>query len=820
MLIIGSGPNRIGQGIEFDYCCVQAVKTLRAKGYETIMVNCNPETVSTDYDMVDRLYCTPLTLEDVLEIIALEKPLGVFVQYGGQTPLQLADGLAAAGVPLLGVDISAIEITEDRQKFQQLVQTLHLKQPKNHCVYQVNEDLEALDKLNFPLIVRPSFVLGGRAMAIVNNSSQLQDCLAQAFLVNDKHPILVEEFLQNAIEVDVEAIADGIDVFIPGLLEHIETAGVHSGDSACITPPVQLTLAMQLAIKQEVSQIAKHLNLRGVFNVQFAIQNNDIYILEVNPRASRTLPFLSKATGLPLIHIATCCVLGETLASQGIKLAPELPCFYVKEAVLPFAKFPNASALLGPEMKSTGEVMGIGATPEEAYAKAQIAAGNHLPQPGIVWLIASDLKAPELSPLITKLNALGFVICSEFNAINSAIQKNHPLQQQANDVEETNLPSLSELASPCVLIIALTDNAHPDAFATQALRFAIDHSICHVTSLPAAQLLLGALETFLTTDYSSTSVQNLYQQQKHLQPTKHLLTGEELSAEQIQNLLTTAIALKQKRSQNLYGTELKGYHLALLFDKPSFRTRCSFTIAMRELGGEVIESVSDTRKTELPTDQAQVLNGYCQAIMIRTHQDSILEEMRQVSQIPIINGLSDWHHPCQIFADLLTLLEIFGSLSGLTLTYIGDGNNILHSLLLLAPQLGVNVHYCCPPTRGPDATILARSLARTTQHTGQIQAFSSPETAVVNAHAIYTDVWTSMGFEEKSADHLFNGFQVNEHLMQKALPQTVFMHCLPMNRGQEVSDTLPDLPCSVIFRQSENRLHVQKALLLYLLKGV
>jgi ornithine carbamoyltransferase len=297
----------------------------------------------------------------------------------------------------------------------------------------------------------------------------------------------------------------------------------------------------------------------------------------------------------------------------------------------------------------------------------------------------------------------------------------------------------------------------------------------------------------------------------------HILTGEELTAEQISNLLNQALILKKERNDTPTRTDLAGKHLALLFEKSSLRTRLSFTVAMRELGGEVMESIESTRKKETPEDQARVLNGYCHAIMLRTHQDSNLQNMSQASNVPIINGLSDLHHPCQILADLMTLLEIFGTLKNLTLCYIGDGNNILHSLLLLAPQMGVNIHYCCPASRGPNIDILKRSLAALGSHTGHIKSFDNPESAVINVQAIYTDVWNSMGFEDQQADHLFKGFQVTEALMQCALPNAVFMHCLPMERGKEVSETLPDQPCSVIFQQSENRLHIQKALLLYLL---
>jgi ornithine carbamoyltransferase len=298
---------------------------------------------------------------------------------------------------------------------------------------------------------------------------------------------------------------------------------------------------------------------------------------------------------------------------------------------------------------------------------------------------------------------------------------------------------------------------------------------------------------------------------------RHLLTGEELSREEIGLLLQWAKLCKNARQQDKVLSQLAGQHLALLFDKPSLRTRFSFTVAMRELGGNVIESIADTRKTETPADQARVLSGYCHAIMLRTHDDAILQQMSEKATVPVINGLTNLHHPCQILADLFTLAEIFGQLEGVTLCYIGDGNNILHSLLLLAPQLGITLQYCCPHTRGPNEKILARAKMRTAAYPERIQTYATPNTAVYNAHAVYTDVWTSMGFEAGQAEHLFKDFQVNETLLEKAQPNAVFMHCLPMKRGKEVSETLPDQPCSVIFQQSENRLHLQKALLLYLL---
>lgn len=299
---------------------------------------------------------------------------------------------------------------------------------------------------------------------------------------------------------------------------------------------------------------------------------------------------------------------------------------------------------------------------------------------------------------------------------------------------------------------------------------------------------------------------------------KHLLTGEELSPDEISSLLSHALILKQQRQLNQLRHDLAGRHLALLFDKPSLRTRFSFTVTMRELGGDVIESCENSRKAETPEDQARVLGGYCHALMVRTHADMILERMSKVAKIPIINGLSNLHHPCQILSDLLTLQESFNSFQGLTLAYIGDGNNILHSLLLILPIMGIHVHYCCPNGRSPDKTILAKSLARLTPGSGKIQSFATPAKAVENASAVYTDVWASMGFENKRDNHLFEGFQVNEALMAKAHKNAIFMHCMPMERGVEVSETLPDHPCSVVYRQSENRLHMQKALLLHLIQ--
>jgi len=390
IVVLGGGPNRIGQGIEFDYCCVHAAFAMRDDGYETIMINCNPETVSTDYDTSDRLYFEPLTLEDVLEVLLLEKPKGVIVQYGGQTPLKLARALEAAGVPIIGTSPDAIDLAEDRERFQQLVNSLGLKQPPNRLASSEGEAVKNAAEIGYPLVVRPSYVLGGRAMEIVYSEKDLLRYMNEAFKVSNDAPVLLDHFLDNAIEVDVDAICDGKDVLIGSIMEHIEQAGVHSGDSACSLPPYSLSNEILDGLREQTRQLALGLNVVGLMNIQFAIQDNTIYLIEVNPRASRTVPFVSKAIGRPLAKIAARCMAGVSLAEQGIteEIIPQH--FSVKEAVFPFVKFPGVDPLLGPEMKSTGEVMGIGKTFGEAFAKAQSGAGAELPTKGKVFISVKE----------------------------------------------------------------------------------------------------------------------------------------------------------------------------------------------------------------------------------------------------------------------------------------------------------------------------------------------------------------------------------------------------------------------------------------------
>jgi carbamoyl-phosphate synthase large subunit len=462
IMVLGGGPNRIGQGIEFDYCCVHAALAMREDGYETIMVNCNPETVSTDYDTSDRLYFESLTLEDVLEIVDLEKPVGVIVQYGGQTPLKLALDLEANGVPIIGTTPDMIDAAEDRERFQKLLHDLGLRQPPNRTARTETEALELAAEIGYPLVVRPSYVLGGRAMEIVHEQRDLERYMREAVKVSNDSPVLLDRFLNDAIECDVDCVSDGETTFIGGVMEHIEQAGVHSGDSACSLPPYSLSQETIAELKRQTALMAKGLNVVGLMNVQFAIQQQDgkdtVYVLEVNPRASRTVPFVSKATGLQLAKIAARCMVGQTLAAQGVTKEVIPPFFSVKEAVFPFVKFPGVDIILGPEMKSTGEVMGVGMTFGEAFVKSQLGAGVKLPESGTVFLSVKGSDKPRAVNVARDLAAMGFKIAATkgtaaviaaagipVTPVNKVIEgrphvvdmiKNHEIALVVNTVEE------------------------------------------------------------------------------------------------------------------------------------------------------------------------------------------------------------------------------------------------------------------------------------------------------------------------------------------------------------------------------------------------
>ena len=414
IMVLGGGPNRIGQGIEFDYCCVHAALAMREDGYETIMVNCNPETVSTDYDTSDRLYFEPLTLEDVLEVVAVEKPIGVIVQFGGQTPLKLAHGLEKNGVPIIGTTPDMIDCAEDRARFQQMLRELNLKQPPNRTASNVADAVAGATEIGYPLVMRPSNVLGGRALEIIHAQTDLERYMRDAEEMSktypERMPILLDRFLNDAIEVDVDAVSDGKQVIIGGIMEHVEEAGVHSGDSACSLPPFSLSADMQNELRRQTMAMAKALNVVGLMNVQFAIQGNTVYVLEVNPRASRTVPFVSKATGMPPAKIAARCMAGQSLAQQGVAKEIIPPYYSVKEAVFPFIKFPGVDTILGPEMKSTGEVMGVGETFAEAFVKSQLAASVKLPKDGKVFISVREADKPGVVEVARSLTQLGFTV--------------------------------------------------------------------------------------------------------------------------------------------------------------------------------------------------------------------------------------------------------------------------------------------------------------------------------------------------------------------------------------------------------------------------
>jgi len=487
IIVLGGGPNRIGQGIEFDYCCVHAALALREDGYETIMVNCNPETVSTDYDTSDRLYFEPLTLEDVLEIIQLEKPKGVIVQYGGQTPLKLARALEAAGAPIIGTTPDSIDLAEDRERFQKMIQKLGLIQPANATARDSDEAVRLAAEIGYPLVVRPSYVLGGRAMEVVYGEDDLRRYMREAVSVSNDSPVLLDRFLDNAVELDVDAICDGRDVLIGGVMEHIEQAGVHSGDSACSLPPYNLSTEMQAELRDQVVKMARALKVIGLMNTQFAIQDNVIYVIEVNPRASRTVPFVSKATGLPLAKIAARCMVGITLAQQGATREIVPPYFSVKEAVFPFAKFPGIDPLLGPEMKSTGEVMGVGRSFAEAYAKSQLAAGVVLPKAGKVFLSVRDADKPRVAAVARRLLEQGFELYATRGTAAVLAAAGVPCQR-INKVAEGRPHIVDMIKNDEVsLIINTTEGkqAIKDSYAIR--REALNRKVSYTTTMAGAE---------------------------------------------------------------------------------------------------------------------------------------------------------------------------------------------------------------------------------------------------------------------------------------------------------------------------------------------
>jgi len=494
IVVLGGGPNRIGQGIEFDYCCVHAALAMREDGYETIMVNCNPETVSTDYDTSDRLFFEPVTLEDVLEIIDLEQPEGVIVQFGGQTPLKLARNLARAGVPIIGTTPDQIDRAEDRERFQQMIQKLGLRQPENTTVRSVDEAINAAAEIGYPLVVRPSYVLGGRAMEIVYREEDLLRYMRDAVRVSEDSPVLLDSFLSAAIEVDIDAVSDGETVVIGAIMQHIEQAGVHSGDSACSLPPYSLATEVQDQMREVVRAMALELGVCGLMNVQLAYQDDEIYVIEVNPRASRTVPFVSKAVGISLAKIAARCMAGQTLAEQGVEGEVVPPYYAVKEAVLPFNKFPGIDPILGPEMKSTGEVMGTGDTFAAAFARAQLGAGDDPPQSGLALFSVRDVDKPGAVEVARRLVAKGFTLAAT-GGTAKALEAAGLAVRRVNKVREGRPHIVDLIKNDEANMIVNTTEGRTAILDSAPIRASAEqHRVFYTTTLAAAEAVCMALE--------------------------------------------------------------------------------------------------------------------------------------------------------------------------------------------------------------------------------------------------------------------------------------------------------------------------------------
>ena len=493
IIVLGGGPNRIGQGIEFDYCCVHAAFAMREDGFESIMINCNPETVSTDYDTSDRLYFEPLTFEDVMAVVDLEKPKGVIVQFGGQTPLKLANQLEAAGVPIIGTSPDAIDEAEDRERFQKLIDKLSLIQPPNKTVRTQEQAVVAADNIGFPLVVRPSYVLGGRAMEIVYDQDELKSYMREAVEVSEDSPILLDRFLDQAIEVDIDAVSDGTQVVIGSVMQHIEQAGIHSGDSACSLPPYSLSDELQAEMRDQVKRMALELGVIGLMNVQLAVQNNQIFVLEVNPRASRTVPFVSKCIGVSLAKVAARCMVGISLEKQGFteEIIPNF--FSVKEAVFPFGKFPGVDPILGPEMKSTGEVMGAGASFAEAYGKAQTAASDTIPNKGRVFLSVRDADKDQLPEIAKGLVELGFALVATQGSAKIISEAGMEVQL-VNKVQEGRPHIVDMLKNHDVdFIVNTTEGKQAIADSYLIRRTALQNKVCYTTTMAGGRASVAAL---------------------------------------------------------------------------------------------------------------------------------------------------------------------------------------------------------------------------------------------------------------------------------------------------------------------------------------
>jgi len=510
IVILGSGPNRIGQGIEFDYCCCHASFALKEEGYETIMVNCNPETVSTDYDTSDRLYFEPLTLEDVLHIVREEKPNGVIVQFGGQTPLNLALDLQYAGVPIIGTSPESIDLAEDRKRFGDLLRKLNIPQPQNGTAVTLEEARSVARQIGYPVLVRPSYVLGGRAMVIVYDESSLDNYMSAAVQVSHQRPILIDKFLEDAYEIDVDALCDDEQVVIGGIMEHIEEAGVHSGDSSCVLPTYQLKEDLRETIRRYTVQLGRALNVIGLMNVQFAVRAGTVYVLEVNPRASRTVPFVSKATGVPLAKIAAKLMTGRKLQEFGLPSELRVSDFYVKSPVFPFARFQGVDTILGPEMKSTGEVMGVDDTFGKAYVKAQISAGSVLPKSGVAFISVNQHDKNFISRIVADLVEVGFKIIATRGTAR-VLRSSGIEVETVYKVNEGRPHIVDYIKSGKVDLIINTPLGRESFFDEKAIRrAAINHHVPCITTIPGAAAAVNGIRAIRRESLNVRSLQEYH----------------------------------------------------------------------------------------------------------------------------------------------------------------------------------------------------------------------------------------------------------------------------------------------------------------------
>jgi carbamoyl-phosphate synthase large subunit len=508
IMILGGGPNRIGQGIEFDYCCVHAAFALKEEGFETLMVNCNPETVSTDYDTSDKLYFEPLTMEEVMNIVDREKPDGVIVQFGGQTPLKLALPLERAGVPIIGTSPNSIDLAEDRERFSELIKQLGIKQPDNGIARSYEAAFKIAEELGYPVLVRPSYVLGGRAMQIVYDGDALQDYMTNAVSASPEHPVLIDKFLDDAIEIDVDALGDGDDYVVGGIMEHIERAGVHSGDSACSLPPKSIGPEIQDEIRRHTVVLAKALNVRGLMNVQFAVQGNNVFVLEVNPRASRTVPFVSKAIGVPLAKLAARIMVGKKLKELGLTHEIHPKHISVKEAVFPFNKFPGVDTLLGPEMKSTGEVMGIDTSFGIAFAKAQLGAGMRLPKAGRVFISVRDEDKAAATAVAQKLHGAGFQIVATRGTAAFFAARGIPAET-VKKIQDGSPHVGDQIKSGEIAIVINTPtDAHSHADSYLIRRWALDYQVPYFTTMAGAEAAAEGIEYLTQREFDVKALQD------------------------------------------------------------------------------------------------------------------------------------------------------------------------------------------------------------------------------------------------------------------------------------------------------------------------